>query len=313
MRPRIRSIKPELWQDEKIVALSRDARLLLLGLMTMADDEGRFRARRSTIYGHVFPGDDEALDLIDGWVGEIKEQTLVLFYVTDGTPYGAFRHWRKHQKINKPSPSDLPPPPDPKVVRDNRVKRTGAISDHSRNGHVELPESSGSVHSSARRRALRSDPDPDQVVVIEQLCDRLAERIRANDPKANPKPDTERWQNDLRLLINDRGGDVAEVERIIDWCQADSFWRSNILSPKKLRDQFTALKLRADGEVVPIRGGRIQRKQTDSPFEPVNRLKHQARAAQAAGRLDEAQRLDRDAAQLAASIRERMDEGQQSA
>jgi hypothetical protein len=55
-------------------------------------------------------------------------------------------------------------------------------------------------------------------------------------------------------VVNDRGGDVAEVERIIDWCQRDSFWRSNVLSPSKLRKQFTQLVLKAEAKVVPLRG-----------------------------------------------------------
>lgn len=59
-RPRIRTLKPELWQNEKVGDLSHGARLLFVGLITMADDEGRFRARPSVILGHVFPYDVEA-------------------------------------------------------------------------------------------------------------------------------------------------------------------------------------------------------------------------------------------------------------
>jgi hypothetical protein len=50
----------------------------------------------------------------------------------------------------------------------------------------------------------------------------------------------------MRLLVADRNGDWREVARVIDWCQADAFWRSNILSPGKLRKQFTALLLKAN-------------------------------------------------------------------
>lgn len=241
MRPRIRTIKPEMFADERIVALSREARLLLLGLVTMADDEGRFRARRSAILGHVYPGDDDAVRKVDGWIGEIREQGLVLFYVADGTPYGAFRHWRRHQKINKPTGSDLPSPPDPVVVRDNSVPTKG-----------DGTELAGNGHSPTRTRALRSDPSPE---VVQRLCLRLADHVRRNDPKADPKPESDRWLTDMRLLVGDRTGDVAEVERILDWCQGDSFWRSNILSPGKLRQQFTQLVLKASprGEVVPLR------------------------------------------------------------
>jgi len=56
-RPRIRTLKPEMWADEKIGNLSRDARGLLVGLVTVSDDEGRFRAQTALILGSVFPYD----------------------------------------------------------------------------------------------------------------------------------------------------------------------------------------------------------------------------------------------------------------
>lgn len=255
MRPRIRSLKPEMWADEKIGCLSRDARLLLLGMVTMADDEGRFRARRSELIGHVFPADDDAIDLVNLWVSEIKEQGLVLFYLVDGTPYGAFRNWRRHQRINKPTGSTLPPPPSPKVVRDNSVPGKGDGTEHSGSSTGMVDALSGSAHSPTRRRAFRSDPDPIPVLSMltaetrtHALAHRLAWHIHSNDSKSAPDPDGEKWQNDMRLLVCDRGGDedaFLEIERIIEWCQADSFWRSNILSPAKLRKQFTQLVLKA--------------------------------------------------------------------
>ena len=38
---------------------------------------------------------------------------------------------------------------------------------------------------------------------------------------------------------------VDQIMRCIDWCQADEFWRSNILSMPKLRKQFDQLRLSA--------------------------------------------------------------------
>jgi hypothetical protein len=49
----------------------------------------------------------------------------------------------------------------------------------------------------------------------------------------------------MRLLIDKDGRSEAAVERIIRWSQADEFWRSNILSAPKLREQFTQLALKA--------------------------------------------------------------------
>ena len=39
------------------------------------------------------------------------------------------------------------------------------------------------------------------------------------------------------------GASRKEIETIIDWCQQDSFWHQNILSPGKLRKQWDRLVL----------------------------------------------------------------------
>lgn len=81
---------------------------------------------------------------------------------------------------------------------------------------------------------------------IVRLCDLLADLIWQRDPKTPPKPHNERWLRDMRLLVHkDRGGDVAEVERILHWSQADPFWQSNILSPAKLREHFSRLLMQS--------------------------------------------------------------------
>jgi hypothetical protein len=85
-------------------------------------------------------------------------------------------------------------------------------------------------------------PDPE----IARLCDLLAELIVSNDPKAKPQPQSARWLKEMRLLVRkDRGGDLDEVERVLRWSQHDSFWQSNILSPAKLRKQFSALAIQS--------------------------------------------------------------------
>ena len=36
-----------------------------------------------------------------------------------------------------------------------------------------------------------------------------------------------------------------QITRAIEWCQADDFWRANIMSPGKLRKQYDQLRLAA--------------------------------------------------------------------
>ncbi len=128
-RPRIRTIKPELWADEKVGRLSRDARLLFVGLITMADDEGRLRGMHSAILGHVFPYDQDAARKLDKWLAELELVSLIFRYQVSGVDYVEIPGWAKHQKVNRPSPSELPAP---SVFTDRSVNGHGAITDPSR-------------------------------------------------------------------------------------------------------------------------------------------------------------------------------------
>jgi len=110
-RPRIRSIKPEVWADERIGELSRDARLLFIGLITMADDEGRLRGLPAAILGHVFPWDADALKRLPAWLAEVETSGLIVRYEHEGRPYIAIPNFAHHQRIDRPSASALPPPP----------------------------------------------------------------------------------------------------------------------------------------------------------------------------------------------------------
>jgi hypothetical protein len=125
-RPRIRTLKPEAWQDERIGQVSRDARLLFVVLITLADDEGRFRNLPSLILGHGFPYDQDAGKKLTAWMTELWKSGLIDLYEVDGNRYGVLPSWSKHQRINKASPSILPEP---------SVNGHGSFPERSRNGH----------------------------------------------------------------------------------------------------------------------------------------------------------------------------------
>lgn len=113
---RIRTIKPSFWVATG--HMSRDARLLAVGLISFADDKGRFIATPQAILGYVFPLDTGITSkALDKWLQELAtprpgDGALITLYQVNGAPYGYFPKYSKHQKINRPQPSALPPPPD---------------------------------------------------------------------------------------------------------------------------------------------------------------------------------------------------------
>jgi hypothetical protein len=108
---RIRSIKPSFWADPDVASLRRDARLLVIGLISHADDDGRFLATATAIGGAVFPHDELPPTTIRRWRDEVAKAGIIEVYVVDSREYGWFPNWTKHQKVNRPYPSTLPPPP----------------------------------------------------------------------------------------------------------------------------------------------------------------------------------------------------------
>jgi hypothetical protein len=78
---------------------------------------------------------------------------------------------------------------------------------------------------------------------VKRVCEHLVEKIVANGSK---RPTiTKRWRDAARLLMDTDGRTEHQVHNMIDWCQADEFWRANILSMPTLREKYDQMRLRA--------------------------------------------------------------------
>ncbi len=107
---RIRTVKPEFWTAEQVMELSRDARLLFIGLWNFCDDAGVHPAAYKTLKAEVFPGDDVTAANIQAMVSEILNQGLLVEFEHEGRRWWHVTGW-KHQLINRPTPSRYPKPP----------------------------------------------------------------------------------------------------------------------------------------------------------------------------------------------------------
>jgi hypothetical protein len=83
---------------------------------------------------------------------------------------------------------------------------------------------------------------------VESLCTHLLERIIANGGRATI---SEKWRTEARLLIDNDNVELEQAHRLIDWCQADSFWHTNILSMPKFRQQYAQLLMKARASERP--------------------------------------------------------------
>jgi hypothetical protein len=109
--PRIRTIQPNFAHSNSIMHLSRDARLLFVQLWTVVDDCGRSRASPPDLAARLYPLDDDAPTLLPGWLDELEREGCIERYAVDDVEYLRIVSWRKHQKIDRPTPSKLPRAP----------------------------------------------------------------------------------------------------------------------------------------------------------------------------------------------------------
>lgn len=131
---RKRIIDPQFWSDETIGHWSMGARLLYIGLWNFADDKGRFRAHSDLLRAQIFPYDEkidiEELKLELG--GKIK------WYEVDGQKYGFIHNFLKYQRIDRPSKSHTPPPPDEKETHSSKARQTLVEDSSPKSSQVNL-------------------------------------------------------------------------------------------------------------------------------------------------------------------------------
>lgn len=109
--PRKRMIDPGIWRSEQVNDLSRDARLLFIGMFSNADDAGRLHGSAKFLRANIFPYDEDVTAAkVAKWRGEILSMGLAILYESNGREYLWLPTWTRHQRIDRPSSSTLPSP-----------------------------------------------------------------------------------------------------------------------------------------------------------------------------------------------------------
>ena len=110
MSRRIRSIKPEWLDDERMAACSLASRVMSVALITLADDYGRGRANLVQLGAHVFPFEPSPPRMAKEAMEELERTQFVRRYEIDGQSYFEIRTWDKHQRVNHPGKPRVPSP-----------------------------------------------------------------------------------------------------------------------------------------------------------------------------------------------------------
>ncbi|KOX23389.1 phage or prophage related protein [Streptomyces sp. NRRL F-6491] len=132
---RIRTIKPEAFSSESLAAVSLSAERTFFGLLTQADDQGRFRDQAAVIAGQLWPlRREHGPEAVEDDLIQLDGAGLICRYEgADGKRYLHIVTFAKHQKINRPSGVRTPPCPqhDLGIPREPSPQMRGALAETS--------------------------------------------------------------------------------------------------------------------------------------------------------------------------------------
>lgn len=82
-------------------------------------------------------------------------------------------------------------------------------------------------------------PDSQEYILSQYLFKKMLE----NNPTVK-EPDLNKWAINMDKLLRLDNRPSCEVMEVIDFCQSDTFWKSNILSVAKLREKYDQLNIK---------------------------------------------------------------------
>lgn len=122
---RIRTIKPEILDDRAAAKLSDAAWRLWVSAWVIADDEGLLPGDIEFLRARVFWGDiRRTFDECSRALAECSDAGVLHIYDVDGDRFVQICNFRKHQKIDKPSPAKFPKPSQGVTISGDAIRRT---------------------------------------------------------------------------------------------------------------------------------------------------------------------------------------------
>ena len=136
---RIRTIKPQFWDDLKIGRLSRDARLLYIGLWNFADDLGVVIADPVWLKSKIFPYDKIQLQQFEGWLKMLEETGFISLLSVKSERFYYLPTFSRHQVINRPNLEDV------NIRKELLDSALNEITERSVNNHGTITERSVTI------------------------------------------------------------------------------------------------------------------------------------------------------------------------
>lgn len=213
---RIRTIKPDFWTDERLTECSLSARLMFIGMWNFADDSGNMGRSAKKLKMQIFPGDNIDCEPL---IAELLTHGVLTEYSVNGEKYLQIKNFLKHQVINRPTASSIPPP---QITDDSHTTHGGLTEDSKREGKGrEGSNTEPTVLVASKKLATaKAPPLPpcpvDQVIeVYHELLPELP-RVRLMDDKRK-RCITRTWRWVLTSKKSDGSPRACTSDEALGW------------------------------------------------------------------------------------------------
>ena len=232
---RIRSIKPQFWDDTKVGKLSRDARLLYIGLWNFCDDLGVVINNTIWLRSKIFPYDQIQLPQMEKWLEELVRLGFICLFSYKEEEFICLPNFTRHQKINKPNYVDVCVP---KLLLD-KIKQQ--LLCESLNNHGTITELSVPIEEEGEdieyistssdeedREETSSSPtgsaDQGEKVDFKRVLS-LYHSICTDFPKLEKLTDTRKAK--IKLRFREMGCEYEKIETLFRKMQASKFMQGD--------------------------------------------------------------------------------------
>jgi hypothetical protein len=224
---RIRSVKPEWLEDERLIAAGSEARMFSVALMLLADDHGRGRASEIILAGRVYPGDPDALAKVRESLARLSGWFVKLYEVR-GQRYFHVCNWAKHQKVDHPGKPLCPGPEEaetPQVSASSRDSRETLAPETDQETETETDQETDGrapLRVAARPSPAAPGSYPRAIQIWCEASNGLVDfaKIRLSEKNHHAA---------ALHVLKATGGDEAEITRLAANFWADPWHRDNVV------------------------------------------------------------------------------------
>lgn len=249
---RIRTIKPKFFDDVKIGRISRDARLLYIGLWVFADDIGVVVGDTVWLKSKIFPYDQIQVQQFEKWMNELVINGFICLLSYNGERFIYLPNFTRHQVINKPNTNDLNIPKD--LIDSEQERIHVSITEQSGSTTVSFQERSGTIIGKGKEGNMPpSNPPAGGGEALEELANKQKE-LEAKEAELRAKE-----QGLLKLEASLKARKHAEppnidfvspeyAESFATWLEYKRERRESYKSDKSLRAAYSKLLQLSDND-----------------------------------------------------------------